>query len=219
VQFDHNGAPFTAEARFGLTYQYTQKNPLESTGRFGTGFMTLHVLSRTPEIYGDMYATPDRTNLVGFHARLYRDGTNKRELIEGLRQLRREEEFFEKPLGYTRFIFQLTTQSSRDAMETYLKNLRVNAVPTLLFCPEISSFEVFDRGDHLKFVRSPSEYFGNGIQSTQFIVIENDTESRRTFLHCSLNSENARLSQRFDTQRFLRLTVAVEIDSAGNVVE
>jgi hypothetical protein len=219
VQFDHNGAPFTANARFALIYQYTEKNPLESTGRFGTGFMTLHVLSRTPEVYGDMYATPDRTKSVGFHVKLYRDGTNKRELIQGLQRLRREEEFFEEPFGYTRFIFRLATQSNRDAMAACMKNLRANAVPTLLFCPGISSFEVFDRDRHVKYVRCPSEHVGDGIESTQFIVIENDIESRRTFLHCSLNAENDRLSQRFETQRFLRLTLAVEVNSSGNVVE
>jgi len=45
VQFEHNGSPFTVRARFALIYQFTEKDKSESTGRFGTGFLTCHVLS------------------------------------------------------------------------------------------------------------------------------------------------------------------------------
>lgn len=47
VIFKHNGYPFTNETLNSLMYKYSSKNDKEeSTGRFGTGFMTSHTLSR-----------------------------------------------------------------------------------------------------------------------------------------------------------------------------
>ena len=47
VKFKHDGAPFTAKARYGLLYKYSGgKENQESTGRFGTGFLTTHCLSK-----------------------------------------------------------------------------------------------------------------------------------------------------------------------------
>lgn len=43
IIFKHNGSPFTAEAQMGLLYKYSGKkgNDSESTGRFGTVFLTV----------------------------------------------------------------------------------------------------------------------------------------------------------------------------------
>jgi hypothetical protein len=55
VEFKHNGSPFTPEAMFGLLYKYSEgKQNSESTGRFGTGFLTTHVLSKIVSIQGDL---------------------------------------------------------------------------------------------------------------------------------------------------------------------
>lgn len=55
VKFIHNGAPFTYKARLGLLYKYSKdKGGAESTGRFGTGFLTTHCLSKIVTIEGDV---------------------------------------------------------------------------------------------------------------------------------------------------------------------
>ena len=47
VTFIHDGNPFTLNARFGLLWKYSEaKENQESTGRFGTGFLTTHCLSK-----------------------------------------------------------------------------------------------------------------------------------------------------------------------------
>ena len=55
VRFKHDGNPFTADARFGLLYKYSEdKENQESTGRFGTGFLTTHCLSKVVTIESNM---------------------------------------------------------------------------------------------------------------------------------------------------------------------
>ena len=62
VEFKHNGAPFSAKSRLGLMYQYSKEKDKRgdegSTGRFGTGFMTTHCLSRKVDVWGDV-VVPD----------------------------------------------------------------------------------------------------------------------------------------------------------------
>lgn len=51
VVFKHNGDPFTPKAQLGLLYKYSQdKDNTQSTGRFGTGFLTTHCLSKIVSI-------------------------------------------------------------------------------------------------------------------------------------------------------------------------
>jgi HSP90 family molecular chaperone len=56
LEFKHNGAPFTADALLSLLYKSSEgKENAESTGRFGTGFLTTHCLSKEVTIRSDMY--------------------------------------------------------------------------------------------------------------------------------------------------------------------
>jgi hypothetical protein len=56
VKFQHDGALFTANALLALLYKYSDgKENAESVGRFGTGFLTTHCLSREVSISGDMF--------------------------------------------------------------------------------------------------------------------------------------------------------------------
>ena len=56
--FTHNGSPFTKKTLFALLYKYTEgkTNNGESTGRFGTGFLTTHSLSKIVKINGKTYS-------------------------------------------------------------------------------------------------------------------------------------------------------------------
>ena len=83
VKFQHDGDPFTADARLGLLYKYSEdKENAESTGRFGTGFLTTHCLSKIVTIESNMYG--DENAIIGFSVTMYRDGFTEKELLEGL---------------------------------------------------------------------------------------------------------------------------------------
>ena len=47
-KFIHNGSPFTMGTLTALLYKFSEgkRNDSESTGRFGTGFLTTHSLSK-----------------------------------------------------------------------------------------------------------------------------------------------------------------------------
>lgn len=65
VRFRHDGNPFTSDARFGLLYKYSEdKENSESTGRFGTGFLTTHCLSKVVTIESNMYSNDEKLNFV-----------------------------------------------------------------------------------------------------------------------------------------------------------
>lgn len=87
VKFKHDGAPFTANTRYGLLYKFSDdKENQESTGRFGTGFLTTHCLSKIVTIESNMYLNEECTELCGFEVTMYRDGLISSELIEGLKK-------------------------------------------------------------------------------------------------------------------------------------
>ena len=70
VRFSHNGSPFTAKAQLGLLYKYSEGkvNNSESTGRFGTGFLTTHSLSKIVSIEGDVFTENNNNPVCGFSA-------------------------------------------------------------------------------------------------------------------------------------------------------
>ena len=67
LYFEHNGEQFTSKAIVGLIWKFSAekrdeeitedglKRDKQSTGRFGTGFLTTHALSRTISISGSMH--------------------------------------------------------------------------------------------------------------------------------------------------------------------
>ena len=93
VIFQHNGSPFNGQTYLALLYKYSEgkKDKIESTGRFGTGFLTTHCLSKIVNIEGPIY---NNNKIVGFEVTMYRDGKNDHELIEGLKRMEREKKFF-----------------------------------------------------------------------------------------------------------------------------
>ena len=64
-KFSHNGSPFTMETLTALLYKFSEgkRNDSESTGRFGTGFLTTHSLSKTVKITSDLIDNEGEWNL------------------------------------------------------------------------------------------------------------------------------------------------------------
>ncbi len=75
--FKHNGAPFTKKTLTGLLYKFSEgkKNNEESIGRFGTGFLTTHSLSKTVKLRGDIILKNDSPQ--GFDITLFREGEDE----------------------------------------------------------------------------------------------------------------------------------------------
>ena len=218
VRFRHNGAPFTPEARLGLLYKYSEdKENQESTGRFGTGFLTTHCLSKVVNIESNMYADAACTKLCGFSVTMYRDGLIASELIEGLKKMRDSEVFYNETFEWTTFTYHVSSESGRQAIKLGLGNFRENIAQTMLFCKELSRVVLDDNGKITTIERKPTIHLMDDIKLSEF-VISGETSLTRRFIHTSYSDYNEDLSKRYRSTRNMRIDAAVEVDSENNLV-
>eukprot|EP00833_Pecoramyces_ruminatium_P003175 jgi/Orpsp1_1/1177207/evm.model.c7180000060572.1 len=101
-EFKHNGSPFNEDSLFGLLYKFSEgkTDNYESTGRFGTGFLTTHSLSKTVEISGDLIRDNETETIV--YA------------------------YFEKPLNWTTYRYKAVTQRNKEAGQLGIQNFKEN---------------------------------------------------------------------------------------------
>lgn len=190
VRFQHDGDPFTADARLGLLYKYSEdKENAESTGRFGTGFLTTHCLSKIVSIESNMYG--DDNDIIGFSVTMYRDGAQEDELLEGLVKMRESEVYLDEPFEWTTYTYKVNTESGRRAILLGKENFKENMAQTLLFCKEIASIELNDNGE-VTTVRKVSD---DGFQAA-FEIISGSTKTMRRFIHYSSENIDAELTKK-----------------------
>lgn len=218
VKIKHNGAPFTAKAQLGLLYKYSEGkvNSSESTGRFGTGFLTTHVLSKIVSIEGDLYTDDNNSELCGFSATMYRDGLDEHELLDGVNKMKKSIEFTEELNGWTCYTYYLKTPHNEKALHLGIENFFDNIAQTMLFCKELESIELDNNGVITSIHRMPYKLLKDDIYSTSF-DIKGEKGYSRTFIHTSLKRVDDKLSQRFKTERSVRLTMAIEVDDKSLV--
>ena len=130
VKFIHNGAPFTYKARLGLLYKYSKdKGGAESTGRFGTGFLTTHCLSKIVTIEGDV---KDKNSVRGFSVTMYRNGQSDDELLAGIKKMKDSEKWYQNAFGKTTFTYVIQTENpGRDSLVKGTNNFYANIAQTL----------------------------------------------------------------------------------------
>lgn len=219
VKFRHDGAPFTAKARYGLLYKYSGgKENQESTGRFGTGFLTTHCLSKIVTIESNQYSNKDCTELCGFEVTMYRDGLVASELIEGLKKMRASEKFYKQTFEWTTFTYHINSDSGRDAVRLGVQNFHENIAQTMLFCKELKSIELNDNGCVTKINRLLQTSVDDNIILAEY-EIENPHHSyKRRFLFSNYECPSKELSERYRAERTIRLDVAIEIDKNNNLI-
>lgn len=216
VIFKHNGSPFTAKAQLGLLYKYSEGkvNNSESTGRFGTGFLTTHTLSKIVSIEGDVYAN-DNKELCGFSATMYRDGLDEPELLEGVEKMRKSMIYTKELNNWTTYTYHLKTPQNINALKLGLKDFIQNIAQVMLFCKELNTVELEDNGEITKIIRKESQELSNNIFLSEFEI----NNSTRRFIHKYTEEHSEELTKRFKTDRNVRLMAAIEIDKENNLVE
>ena len=218
VKFQHDGDPFTADARLGLLYKYSEdKENAESTGRFGTGFLTTHCLSKIVTIESNMYG--DEGAIVGFSVTMYRDGFTEQELLEGLDKMRTSECYFSEPYDWTTYTYHINSESGRCAVQLGKENFKENIAQTLLFCKELSSVELIDNGEMTSIERLSDTPITDKLHQTQFRIITGKADPMiRTFIYYSTKESDEELSTKYKAERSIRLQAACEVDSNKNIV-
>ncbi|MBD5132407.1 MAG: hypothetical protein HDT28_07480 [Clostridiales bacterium] len=218
VTFTHDGNPFTLNARLGLLWKYSEaKETQESTGRFGTGFLTTHCLSKIVSIESDVYDDDDFNNVLGFRVTMYRDGDTESELLEGLDKMESSEVYFKESFGHTSFTYHIKSDSGREAVRLGIENFYNNIAQTMLFCPELNSVVINNNGSLLKVERGDSNNLTADIKE-QTIIFTGEINQTRRFISTSLIKESPELTARYKNARNMRLQTAIEIDGENNII-
>ena len=152
LEFSHNGAPFTSKHLVYLIEQVSTKEREEAeegvekkTGKFGTGFLTTHLLSTKVEISGiimDEESAPQRFEIL-----LDRSGKTKGELIDAigktLTQLGEGTQLtaFDECAYNTTFRYHLDDEGICVAKQG-LEDLELSIPYVLAFLPQIEVIEV-----------------------------------------------------------------------------
>lgn len=215
VRFRHNGNPFTMDARFGLLWKYSEdKENQESTGRFGTGFLTTHSLSKIVGIESNVY---DEDAVRGFSVTMFRDGQTEAELLEGLDKMKESEQWFEEPFEWTTFTYKVNSESGRRAIVLGVESFIENIVRTMLFCDELGSVVLDYNGAITTIERVESKELTDGIILKSFEFINDGVSTTKLFLEKSIEEESSELSKRYKANRKIRLDIALELSDRNSI--
>lgn len=155
LSFKHDGKCFTTENIVYLISQVSSKERNQSpdngiTGRFGTGFLTTHLLSQ--KVIVDAFLQDENEPLKEIHILLDRSGETKEEVIaavnESFRQLKESKEIdifaLEKTGGFnTRFLYELNDKGIEIA-KSGLKSFYASIPYVFAFVEKINSIKVND---------------------------------------------------------------------------
>ncbi|MBP0014649.1 MAG: DUF3883 domain-containing protein [Roseofilum sp. SID2] len=226
VEFRHNGNPFSIE---NITYLIEQVSSKErrrednqtpkTTGKFGTGFMTTHLLSRKVEISGVLKNQEAQTCIYKpFNILLDRSPTDLDEMIENVDTAFSIFEDIDSDLSYppidnyqpnqtcdTCFRYVLDEAGFKVA-QAGIEDLHHAIAYALAFIPTITSVTVSDQTQDLT-------YYYQTLERHQI-----DTLSIVTIVQQKSNSEEHRPTIACLSNSLQTLTLAVEVEPQNNQV-
>lgn len=220
-EFRHNGSPFTMKNLTGLLYKYSEgkTNNSESTGQFGTGFLTTHSLSKIVTISSDVINDENNKIPQGFTVTMYREG-DKNELLEGLKKTENSFKRFPTSIRWTNYQYIAKTERNKEAGRLGIINFKENIALVMLFCPEINNIKLNDNGKLFSIERNTE--FKNEINKFQllsFKIKDDDKISIKKLLYYKIDEYNKQLTEKFGKERNLRICLSIEIDDNNNIVE
>jgi hypothetical protein len=156
VEFRHDGKYFTEQDIRGLINQISSKEVEEGQqttkiGRFGTGFLTTHLLSKVIEIEGVVKATDQ--SFYKFKFLLDRQATKTHQLIPKIKNSwqsfhdstkKIDLDYDEKQFN-TAFCYLLATEEQRKTARIGIEEFSKLAPFVLAFIPRIGKIEIIDR--------------------------------------------------------------------------
>lgn len=156
ITFKHSGKPFNANDIRFLIEQISTKDRTKdeagkrkTTGKFGTGFLTTHLLSETVKVLG--VAKEPELSYVKFELLLDRSGTTLEEITAAVLKAKQSVEDLDTRRPYlsyregdfnTAFRYHLEDQTSLDVAAAGLKDLNHCLSYSLIFVREIESVEI-----------------------------------------------------------------------------
>lgn len=202
ITFSHNGKPFRVKNILSIINQVSSKNGSEetSTGKFGTGFITTHLLSERVQLQGILEdVSPVDGRMLpakAFSILLDRSGRNTEEITAAVQKALTEIEQLDNqpdaaPCGdyTTHFTYLLDNERARVAALAGLEDLQHTAAYALAFVNGIQEIVVIDHlnnstrqyirvGEQIlktpRLSRFQMDQRTNDQQSTQFLLLYRD---------------------------------------------
>lgn len=195
VVFRHNGLHFTEKDVRGIINQISSKEVEDgeisrNTGRFGTGFLTTHLLSRVIDIKGIVETS--NKELYSFEFPLDRRGKTTKQLVPNIENAWKEfhRSVYKVNWGYdqsilnTSFSYRLESEEQREIAEIGIKEF-MDLIPfVLVFVPKIESVHIIDQANKADILFRPNGIYENGL-ITSIARIEKESESSILVLKAS----------------------------------
>jgi hypothetical protein len=156
VEFRHNGLHFTEQDVRGLINQISSKEIEEGqrtkkTGRFGTGFLTTHLLSKVIEVKG--IVETESSDFYNFEFPLDREGKTTAQLIPKIENAWSEfhkstkliESTYDSNHFNTSFSYHLVSDEQKSIAKTGVKEFSKLIPYVLAFIPKIFRVEIIDQ--------------------------------------------------------------------------
>lgn len=212
LKFSHNGAHFTEKDIRGLINQISSKEVEEGeerkkTGRFGTGFLTTHLLSKKVNVSGIVQMK--NGVFYKFDFSLNRKGKTTSELVPRIKSawnefflsLQEEDEF--KDLEFnTSFSYNLKTESQKEVARQGLEEFERLLPYVLVFVPEIEKVEIYDEVEEREVI---------------YETFERDNDLRLVRINSSINGEEEVIKMLYEKDEELWIVTELEEDEEGNL--
>ncbi|OFN24315.1 hypothetical protein HMPREF2578_07980 [Staphylococcus sp. HMSC072H03] len=146
IVFSHNGLPFCYKNLLDLITQISSKQSLEEkkTGKFGTGFMSTHLLSEIVQIKGSFIQEDGKYTKLDFKVdrsgETYSDIKEKTKImLEKLSTISQHKEELEEKSNDTKFIYSIDDENIKQAVKEGIADLEKTIPYVLTFNENIKS--------------------------------------------------------------------------------
>lgn len=214
--FSHNGRPFGVKNLLSIINQVSSKLPEheETTGKFGTGFVTTHLLSEKVTLSSIIQdfdvGTGVRLAMKGFTVELDRSGTNQEDILDAVKRaidvietLDDTPDVFPDLEEYnTSFTYSLLTEHSRNIAHIGLRDLDSSLSYAMAFVSGIAEIQLIDHVGNVRkdMKRNQEQKWGDSNLSTFTLLVNANGIARHHHLLLARQG---------------KLTIAMPIDATG----
>lgn len=188
LEFKHNGGFFSPRNITNLVHQISSKEGTDSTGRFGTGFLTTHTLSRLVDV-SSIYIDEDINEYFEFSISLNREGSTEEDFIENIAKTWKSYNYQKiEKTNKCKTIFRYLNPN-KDIVTNALQDVEESILFNLTFVEKIGKVTITNliQETEYSFSLKDKKYLFKNIYLYTFSVTTNGKEEKRFLLKSSGN--------------------------------
>lgn len=193
--FSHTGRPFSIRGILSIINQVSSKVPEDedTTGKFGTGFVTTHLLSevvKLKSIISDVDANGEQLPYKPFEVKLDRSGYDQAEVLNAVNDavniIENIDEVsditFDKNLYNTSFSYELNTDNSKEIANLGIDDLKYSIIYALAFVKNIAQIEIINNPTNENKIFTIDKQTPTGTENITYLSII-ETSNNQTIEH------------------------------------